>query len=761
MAHETMNGVTDPETIYTKQNCIGGGSFGKVYKGVDKRTGQAVAIKVIDVENAEDEVDDIIQEISILSELHSPYVTKYFGSYLKGSDLWIVMEFCAGGSCGDLMKPGLIPEDYICIIIRELLMGLEYLHGDNKLHRDIKAANILLTANGQVKLADFGVSGQLSQTMTKKNTFVGTPFWMAPEVIKQSGYDHKADIWSLGITALELANGEPPYSEIHPMKVLFLIPKNPPPQLDGKFSDSFKNFVERCLRKEPRERPSAKELLKDPFMKKAKKFQYLTELIERHERWRITHKDKDEESDEEEVREPERRSPGSEDLWDFGTIKPGLSGRNPALMPMNDAAANARQGPAPMSETGSPKKGKRSDVENQRRIPSGNTIKPRQAPPGLASPPSLSPTRKPVPMPAGAPYSPTAAAKVPLPPSPEKANVRQSSPLRQVPSMQASPAKPLPVPKMKPLALDMHDYLQQSIAKEMASIDLDATPRKPSALAPPVSLPQIPTPSQWQSQSTSPSRLTPRQESPSRVSSQQKPLPPIAQQPLPMFAIPSAPIQNTPSQSIAPPQPPQHQEQKAPNPSRSFQNLTPGYNTDPRRSSAAHSPLLSAPESRRPSFASPSPPLSRSGSASHLQQNQDNVTALTSVVIPALESALHRRAYNVNAAITHGIPTSTNSSSASTPLASPMSTSSAGNGQKNRPMTTEEVQKLQQTHENVRRLVSRCIRCFTELDEVDARAPVGMGGGVEGFLEGFLEEVLVRVEAVEEDEHASEQRAAR
>jgi serine/threonine-protein kinase 24/25/MST4 len=138
MAQDVMSGVVDPETLYTKQNCIGGGSFGKVYKGVDKRTGQAVAIKVIDVENAEDEVDDIIQEISILSELHSPYVTKYYGSYLKGSDLWIIMEFCAGGSCGDLMKPGLIPEDYICIIIRELLMGLEYLHGDNKLHRDIK-----------------------------------------------------------------------------------------------------------------------------------------------------------------------------------------------------------------------------------------------------------------------------------------------------------------------------------------------------------------------------------------------------------------------------------------------------------------------------------------------------------------------------------------------------------------------------------------------------------------------------------------------
>ncbi|KAK4913211.1 Serine/threonine-protein kinase PAK 6, partial [Elasticomyces elasticus] len=173
--------MADPETLYTKQTLIGGGSFGRVYRGIDKRRGQAVAIKIIDVESAEDEVEDIITEISILSELQSPYVTKYYGSYLKGSDLWIVMEFCSGGSCADLMRPGDINEEYISIMLRELLMGLDYLHADKKLHRDIKAANILLSSNGQVKLADFGVSGQLSATMTKKNTFVGTPFWMAPE----------------------------------------------------------------------------------------------------------------------------------------------------------------------------------------------------------------------------------------------------------------------------------------------------------------------------------------------------------------------------------------------------------------------------------------------------------------------------------------------------------------------------------------------------------------------------------------------------
>jgi len=314
--------TADPEQLFTKLDRIGKGSFGEVFKGIEIKTKTVVALKIINLEDADDEIEDIQQEITILAQCDSPFVTKYYGSYLKGADLWIVMEYLGGGSALDLMKPGPCDENHIAIILREVLKGLDYLHDNKKLHRDIKAANVLLSESGNVKLADFGVAGQITETMTKRTTFVGTPFWMAPEVINQSAYDYKADIWSLGITAIELAKGEPPMSDLHPMRVLFLIPKNPPPTLEGEFSKPLKEFVSACLNKEPQNRPSVKDLLKHKFIAKAKKNSYLVELIERYRKWKEAGGQDDSDSDDDS--DKGTRSFNDPD-WEFGTVKGGVS----------------------------------------------------------------------------------------------------------------------------------------------------------------------------------------------------------------------------------------------------------------------------------------------------------------------------------------------------------------------------------------------------------------------------------------------------
>lgn len=273
--------MRQPEEVFDLLEKIGEGAYGAVFKAMHKESGQQLAIKQVPVDS---DLQDIIKEISIMQQCDSQYVVKYYGSYFKNTDLWIVMEYCGAGSVSDIMRIINHPmkEEEIAVVLQYALRGLEYLHFKRKIHRDIKAGNILLNLEGHAKLADFGVAGQLTDTMAKRNTVIGTPFWMAPEVIQEVGYDCLADVWSLGITAVEMAEGRPPYAEVHPMRAIFMIPTKPPPTLKEpkSFSNEFSDFIRMCLVKNPEERPSATALLQHRFIKTAKSVAVLKALVQ-------------------------------------------------------------------------------------------------------------------------------------------------------------------------------------------------------------------------------------------------------------------------------------------------------------------------------------------------------------------------------------------------------------------------------------------------------------------------------------------------
>ncbi|XP_073022170.1 serine/threonine-protein kinase 1 isoform X2 [Primulina eburnea] len=264
----------DPSTKYELLHELGKGSYGAVYKARDIRTSELVAIKVISLSEGEEGYEEIRGEIEMLQQCSDPNVVRYLGSYQGEEYLWIVMEYCGGGSVADLMNVTDEPlEEYqIAYICREALKGLSYLHSIFKVHRDIKGGNILLTEQGEVKLGDFGVAAQLTRTMSKRNTFIGTPHWMAPEVIQESRYDGKVDVWALGVSAIEMAEGLPPRATVHPMRVLFMISIEPAPMLEDKekWSLVFHDFIAKCLTKDTRLRPTAIEMLKHKFIEKCK-----------------------------------------------------------------------------------------------------------------------------------------------------------------------------------------------------------------------------------------------------------------------------------------------------------------------------------------------------------------------------------------------------------------------------------------------------------------------------------------------------------